>query len=196
MSPSRALLLQQSNCLNIVLHARDSYTHAHSSRVEGLSLALGGECGLDASELELLRIAAMLHDIGKIGIPDHILLKPARLEPEEWEIMKTHATIGQDFCNAIPHEDSHAVGRVVRHHHESFDGSGYPDGLSGEAIPIASRIIAIADSYDAMTSARPYHRPRTHDQAMRILVAETGQRTDPYIFRRFEAVIKDSECSS
>ena len=193
MSPSRALLLQQSNCLNVVLHARDRYTHAHSSRVEGLSLALGEECGLDASELELLRIAAMLHDIGKIGIPDNILLKPASLAPEEWEVMKTHATIGQEFCNAIPHEDSHTVGRMVRHHHECFDGTGYPDGLSGEAIPLASRIIAIADSYDAMTSTRPYHRLRTHEQVMQILAAETGHRTDPYVFRRFEAAIKDSE---
>lgn len=193
MSPSRLLLLKQTACLDVVLNARDSYTHAHCARVEGLSQSLGRSCGLSEGELELLRIASTLHDIGKIGIPDNILLKPASLTPDEWEIMKTHAAIGQDFCDAMPHEESRAVGRIVRHHHEFFNGDGYPDGLSGENIPIASRIIAIVDAYDAMTTTRPYHRPRSHEQVMEVLASEVGRRADPYVFRQFEAVIKDSE---
>ena len=193
MSPSRTLLLKQSVCLDIVLNARDSYTHAHCSRVEGLSLALGLRCGLDEAELELLRIASMLHDIGKIGIPDSILLKPGSFTADEWAIMKTHAAIGQDFCDAMPHEESRAVGRIVRHHHEFIDGGGYPDGLVGDAIPIASRIIAIADGYDAMRTTRPYHRPRSHEEVMEVLASEAGHRADPEVFREFERVIEHSE---
>ena len=193
MPPSRTLLLKQSVCLDVVLNARDSYTHAHCSRVEGLSLALGVRCGLDETELELLRIASMLHDIGKIGIPDSILLKPGSFTADEWAIMKTHAAIGQDFCDAMPHEESRAVGRIVRHHHEFIDGSGYPDGLVGDAIPIASRIIAIADGYDAMRTTRPYHRSRSHEEVMEVLTSEAGHRADPEVFREFEHVIEHSE---
>ena len=193
MSPARVLLLEQSDCLNVVLKARDAYTQQHSSRVEGMSMTIGRRCGLDEDQLELLRISAKLHDIGKIGIPDRILLKPARFEPDEWEVMKTHAALGQEFCNALPHDDGEAVGRIVRHHHEFFDGQGYPDGLSGEDIPIASRIITVTDSYDAMTTTRPYHAPRSHAQVMKILSDESGIKLDPYVFRHFVSVVSQSE---
>lgn len=196
MSPARVLLLQQSDCLGVVLNARDAYTQQHCSRVEGVSLEIGRRCGLSEDQLELLRISARLHDIGKIGIPDRILLKPGRFEPDEWAVMKTHAALGQAFCNALPHDDGEAVGRIVRHHHEFFDGQGYPDGLSGEDIPIASRIITITDSYDAMTTMRPYHEPRSHEQVMQILSDESGIKLDPYVFQHFASVISQREYSS
>lgn len=193
MSPLRAFLMQESECLDVALHARDAYTGNHCNRVEAMSMMVGRSCSLGSEDLNLLRIAAKLHDIGKIGIPDHILLKPARFEPEEWEIMKTHAALGEEICAVIPHEDALAVAFIIRHHHEYFDGRGYPDGLSGEEIPIAARIISIVDGYDAMTTTRPYHDPRSHDAVMAILDKEKGGRIDSYVFSQFEKAIAHSE---
>jgi len=186
-------LLRQSMCLGVALKERDEYTEVHSSRVEELSAELGKRCRLTGQEIVLLRNAARLHDVGKIAIPDRILLKPTSFEPDEWEIMKTHAEIGQKICDAINHKDAGQVGLIVRHHHESFGGAGYPDGLSGEAIPICSRIIAVVDSYDAMTTTRPYHQPRVHHQVMGIIASECDKKIDPYVFAHFEAIMTRSE---
>lgn len=141
-------LLRESECLDLALNARDPYTSLHSSRVEGLCMELGEQCGLSLRELELLRVAARLHDIGKIGIPDHILLKPGKLDPGEWEVMKSHSALGASIGGVLPHDDAGEIARLIRHHHEGFDGQGYPDGLAGEAIPFSARI------------AQPDDRPR------------------------------------
>jgi HD-GYP domain-containing protein (c-di-GMP phosphodiesterase class II) len=181
--------MQDSECLDVALHARDSYTGDHCKRVEKMCIQVGRSCSLDKKELTLLSMAAKLHDIGKIGIPDHILLKPGRFEPEEWDVMKNHAAIGEEICTVIPHENASTVAFIIRHHHESFDGKGYPDGLSGEDIPVAARIISLIDGYDAMTTTRPYQKARSHDVVMSILASDQGARVDPYIFSHFEKTI-------
>ncbi|TLY50642.1 MAG: HD-GYP domain-containing protein [Gammaproteobacteria bacterium] len=188
-----ALFTQQRYCLGVALGARDAYTDNHCARVEALSLELGIQCKLGAAELELLSTAARLHDVGKIGIPDSILLKPGRLDPSEWQTMKTHAVRGQEICQAIAHPDAKLIGIVVRHHHEAMDGSGYPDALSGEEIPLYSRIIRVADCYDAMTTTRPHQPARPHERVMEILRSECGTKLDPAVFSHFEAIAFDRE---
>lgn len=185
-------LQKQQDCLGIALEKRDAYTAGHCGRVEAFSTQLGLLCELNAGELAILRAAARLHDVGKIGIPDRILLKPGRLEPDEWEIMKTHSALGQQIIEAIAHSDAGQIARVVRHHHEAFDGTGYPDGLSGERIPVCSRIILLADSYDAMTTTRHHRQARSHQYVMDVLRSERGTKFDPVIFGHFETLIAGS----
>ena len=144
--------------LSVALGQRDEHTSLHSDRVVLLSAELGQHIGLSDHELELLSLAARFHDLGKIGIPDKILLKPAAFEQDEWACMKQHAVIGERIILAIEGEMTPTVARSVRHHHEHFDGSGYPDKLLGSAIPLYSRIISVTDSYDAMVASRPCTR--------------------------------------
>lgn len=176
----------------IALTARDCYTGSHCDRTRGLGDELGRCCGLGARDLRLLRSAAILHDIGKVAIPDRVLLKPGRLEPDERLLMQAHAATGADLLLALRLAEAQEVAHIVRHHHEGFDGLGYPDGLAGEAIPIVSRIISVCDSYDAMITARPYHPARGHDEVMRILGEETGAKLDPYVAGKFGKVIEHS----
>jgi HD-GYP domain-containing protein (c-di-GMP phosphodiesterase class II) len=178
-------LQNQVRVLTLALQERDEYTRCHCDRIVSISLELGIRCSLSARELRMLRIAAAVHDVGKVGIPDRVLLKPGRLDPAEWEIMQSHAERGQRLLMAIQHESIEPVAIVVRHHHEGFDGGGYLDGLAGEDIPILSRIIALADSYDAMATTRPYHRPRSHEEIMAILLEQQGHKYDPYLYARF-----------
>jgi HD-GYP domain-containing protein (c-di-GMP phosphodiesterase class II) len=189
---SSSELLKDTLCLGRALNIRDPYTALHCTRVEDLCIALGMRCGLTDQELGLLRVASRLHDVGKIGIADHILLKPGRFEPDEWEVMQAHAVMGEEICVTLLHPDAGEVARIVRHHHEGFSGQGYPDRLAGEAIPFSSRIISVVDAYDAMTTTRPYHPSRDHDTVMTIMASERGIKTDPYIFERFAALIADS----
>lgn len=183
------VLLQQRECLGVALMQRDGYTGVHGNRVEYLCRNLGFLCNLNSLERTLLRVAANLHDVGKIGIADEVLLKRGRLDATEWETMKRHSELGQATCEAMPHVHARQVGRIVRHHHEAFDGSGYPDGLRGEDIPICSRIISLADSYDAMTTARPYHAARSHEEAMEIMHGERGRKSDPVLFGYFARIM-------
>ncbi len=150
-------LLKYTKALSVALGYRDLLTRLHSERVRGLSAAIGKSCGLSRKEFNTLNIAASFHDIGKIGIPDHILLKPSKLDEDEWQIMKQHSEIGEKIILSIDLEGAPQAARLIRHHHEHYDGRGYPDKLSGEDIPICSRIISIADSYDAMAVTRSYH---------------------------------------
>jgi HD-GYP domain-containing protein (c-di-GMP phosphodiesterase class II) len=189
-------LLTQTSCLDIALRERDPYTEDHASRVDVLSRQLGIKCGLNSHELNLLKGAAKLHDIGKIGIPDRVLLKFGSLDADEWEVMKTHAELGERICLSIAHRDAEQIADIVRHHHEYYNGAGYPDGLAGEAIPICSRIISIVDSYDAMKTARPYHRARTHQEVMAVIDQESATKTDPLIYRYFKSIITTAaQCS-
>lgn len=179
--------------LSIALGHRDEHTSLHSNRVVRLSAELGRHIGLSETELELLALAAQFHDLGKIGIPDKILLKPAAFEQDEWACMKQHAIIGERIILAIEGEMTPIVAKAVRHHHEHFNGSGYPDKLLGTEIPLYSRIISVTDSYDAMVASRPYHRARLHQEVMDILTSESGSKHDPDLFHAFTAVIEQSE---
>jgi len=176
----------------IALTARDPYTGFHCDRTLNLCAELGLSCGLTMSELSLLQSAAVMHDIGKVAIPDHILLKPGRLDADEMAMMQAHAARGANLLEALQMEELEDVVLAVRHHHEGFDGSGYPHSIAGEAIPIISRIIALADSYDAIATARPYHSARSHAEVMRIIDAETGVKFDPYLVAKFMSVIESS----
>lgn len=182
-------LLQQRKCLGVALRQRDAGTGAHCGRVESLCRLLGVLCGLNRHELGLLRDAARLHDLGKIGIPDDVLFKKDRLDAAEWALMKRHSELGQVTCEAVPHASARDVATIVRHHHEAFDGSGYPDGLAGTDIPICSRIISLADSYDAMIECRPYRTARSHEEAMEIMSGERGKKSDPRLFEYFAKAI-------
>ncbi|MFA7292786.1 MAG: HD domain-containing phosphohydrolase [Rhodocyclaceae bacterium] len=174
-----------ARALIAALDERDGHTREHCDRVVVLATILGVECGLMQKELQLLEFAAAMHDIGKIGIPDHILLKPSGFSPEEWECMKSHTIRGERIVRSMQIEGMDAVATAVRHHHEYFDGSGYPDRLAGEDIPLMSRIVSIVDSYDAMSKTRPYHPPRTHTQVMDILDDEEGGKHDPTLLSLF-----------
>lgn len=185
-------LVRETVALLGALRVRDPVTSEHCERTRGLSLELGMACGLSEHELSVLSLASQLHDIGKIGVPDSILMKPGRLDDEETRLMRQHSRKGYDILCAIPNERAIEVARVVLSHHEAADGSGYPDGLKGEAIPPLARIVAIVDAYDAMGSARPYHRPRTHAQIMNILLEEQPFRYDSHVLGKFERVIARS----
>jgi len=179
--------------LTIALDVRDRYTRSHCDRVVTLAAELGRACGLASAELGHLRVGARFHDVGKIGIPDSVLLNPGRLSAVEWEVMKTHSEYGERIFRATAVRKLEPIARAIRHHHESFDGSGYPDGLAGEAIPLLGRLLLIVDAYDAMTSARPYHQARSHSQAMDILDSESGSKLDPVVLRAFFGCIERSE---
>jgi HD-GYP domain-containing protein (c-di-GMP phosphodiesterase class II) len=194
--PVYQALLRYTKALAVALGYRDRLTRLHSERVLGLCEAMGARTGLSSPERGILRIAATFHDVGKIGIPDQILLKPARLDDREVRAMRRHAELGAEIVLATELEGASAVATIVRHHHERFDGGGYPDGLTGEDIPVCSRIIGIADSYDAMAQTRSYHLPRGHAEIMAILGEETGGKHDPDLMRAFSEVIEGSEYRS
>ena len=186
-------LFTYTKALSVALGYRDLLTRLHSERVCGLSAAIGVGCGLSKIELGILKIAASFHDIGKIGIPDQVLLKLSQLDEAEWEKMKQHAEIGERIMAATELEGSKQASLVIRHHHEHYDGRGYPDKLPGEEIPICSRIISIADSYDAMAVTRAYHHARTHLEIMAILREETGGKHDPELMRVFREIIESNK---
>lgn len=179
--------------LTVALGERDHHTRRHSERVVQLSVELGRHIDLSEQELDLLSLGAQFHDLGKIGIPDQILRKPAAFEAQEWECMKQHAIIGERIILAIGDDKSPEVARIVRHHHEHFNGSGYPDGLHGTEIPLYARIVSLADSYDAMAVSRPYHKARQHQVVMDILNSEAGIKHDPDLLHAFCAVIEKSD---
>ena len=186
-------LYTYTKALSVALGYRDLLTRLHSERVQGLSKEIALRCGLSKNEINALSIAATFHDIGKIGIPDHILLKPSQLDEAEWEEMKRHSEIGEKIIASTELEGSRQAARLIRHHHEHYNGMGYPDKLSGGNIPICSRIITIADSYDAMAVTRAYQNARTHPEIMAILHEQTGEKHDPELMRVFCEIIESSE---
>jgi putative two-component system response regulator len=154
------------------VEAKDGYTQGHIERVSNLSVCLGRRIGLVESEIEALKLGGVLHDIGKIAVPDQILNKAGPLSPDEWEIMKKHTDIGFKIC--LPLKDNLGMAlSVVRHHHEKLDGSGYPDSLIGEQISMVARIMAVVDIYDALTTDRPYRKGMTKTEAVKILEEES-----------------------
>ncbi len=178
--------------LGAAIDSRDHITHTQSHRVQMYAMAVGRDLKLSEAELQNLNIAALLHDIGKLGIPDYILLKPSALSAEEWEKMKTHPALGAEMLSRMNYPE--AVLSVVRAYRERWDGTGYPCGLSGKEIPIGARILAAVDCFDALVSDRPYRRALPLRQAMTILQGEKGKSFDPdgvsSLERRFEEMEK------
>jgi putative two-component system response regulator len=150
------------------VEAKDAYTEGHTKRVSNLAVQLGRMIGLPSVDMEALRIGGMLHDIGKIGIPDAVLNKPGPLDPDEWETMKTHADIGHRMAEPLKSILKGALD-VIRHHHEKLDGSGYPDGIGGEELPMVARVMAVVDIYDALVTDRPYRKGMAKNVALEIL---------------------------
>lgn len=182
-------LAHKTVALQRALHERDSETALHGGRTSALAVALGRECRLDTAELDLLSLAGGLHDVGKIGIPDRVLFKPGALDDEELALMRTHARRGHDILSTVPHECAAQVAQVALHHHEAWDGSGYPQGLAGEAIPLLARIVAIADAWDAMASERPYRPAMDRATILRAMTGELSSRYDPALLRLFTRVV-------
>ena len=152
------------------VEARDPCTEGHCRRLSRYGAAVGVRLGLADEEIAALTHGGVLHDLGKIGIPDAVLLKPDRLTPDEYAIMKQHPAIGDHLCSEL--RSLQAVRPIVRHHHERLDGSGYPDGLRGSAVPLLAQIIGVVDVYDALTTTRPYRRALTHGDAFEVLFEE------------------------
>lgn len=168
------------------LETRDAETHGHSERVVTFSLRLGYELGLDKDALRNLELGALLHDIGKIGVPDQILRKPAALNQEEWHKMKLHPQHGQKILRNIPFLDG--ASQVVAQHHERWDGNGYPYGLRGEDIDLCARIFAVVDAFDAIVSDRVYRRGRSYREAVSELERAAGTQFDPLIVEAFKNI--------
>jgi len=172
--------------LTAALETRDLETHGHSERVVSYSLRLGREYGLDSQRTKALEFGSLLHDIGKIGVPDLILRKPAKLTPDEWVLMRQHPMHGQQILNGIKFLEGAA--RVVAQHHEKWDGSGYPLGLQGEEIDICARIFSVADAFDAITSNRVYRQGKSYYAAAQELDDWAGKQFDPKVVEAFHRV--------
>lgn len=180
--------VQRSICQSLLglanaLEAKDPYTRGHSERVGAASRDLAQALGLPASDAEALGQAGLLHDIGKLGVPEAVLGKRGALEDAEWEMMRRHPLIGAQIV--APFEFFAAGALTIRHHHERSDGSGYPDGLAGEAIPLGSRIVAVADVFDALTSDRPYRSALRPAEALEHLRGQAGRTLDARIVTVF-----------
>lgn len=175
--------------LATAIDAKDSCTSSHINRVQHYATSLARAAGLSGPEYEAVSTGALVHDIGKLGVPDHILGKPGKLTPEEFQRIQSHVTIGAEILSPIPFD--FPVVDVVRSHHERWDGLGYPDGLKGEQIPIGGRIIAIVDVFDALTSDRPYRRGMSHQEALAILKEGAGKQFDPNLVALFEQILPE-----
>jgi putative nucleotidyltransferase with HDIG domain len=184
----KRLYLSTVETLATAIDAKDQVTHGHIRRVQHLALALARELGVrDTNQLQALEASALLHDTGKLAIPEHILNKPGKLTRGEFDKMKEHASVGADILSSI--QFPYPVVPIVRHHHESWDGSGYPDGLKGIEIPVGARILAVVDCYDALTSDRPYRPRMSNEDAIAILIQRRGTMYDPLVVDTFIANI-------
>ena len=170
------------------IEAKDSYMKGHSEHVAELTLAMAKQIGMREKELQQLEYVVLLHDAGKIGVSEKISNKPGALSPEEYIVVQKHSALSAEIIskiNFLSHKS-----KIVRHHHERYDGEGYPDGLAGEAIPLASRILAIADAYDAMITDRPFRSAKTPVEALREIENLGGRQFDPSLVKQFSMVLK------
>jgi len=188
----RASFLNAITALAYALEAKDAYTSGHSQRVSNLSVAIARELNLPQSQINELRLAGLLHDIGKIGVRESVLNKPGRLTRKEFAMVKRHPEIGEHILRPIV--DSADILEAVRNHHEHYNGSGYPDGLKNNEIPLAARILAVSDAYAAMTSERPYRKSMSADAALDEIARHKGTQFDPEIADTFTR-IKESRIS-
>lgn len=185
----RGLFYNTIETLVRTIQAKDQYTAGHSTRVSRLALLIADKLKLTTKEKHQLYLASMLHDIGKIGVPDELLNRPGKLSDEEMDRVRNHVQLGASMIEMLG--EMHPIVPLIRHHHEAFDGSGYPDGLKGEEIPLTSRIIAVADMYDAITSDRPYRGRRTNDDAVAEIKRSIGTKLDPRVGQAFLQVLKE-----
>lgn len=183
----RELFFGSVSALSQAIDAKDGYTRGHADRVSRIAGAIAHELGLSDGEVERIELAAMLHDIGKIGVEDRILLKPSRLDEAEQNAMRRHPIYSAAILN--PSSQLRPLVPIVLHHHEQYDGSGYPDGLVGEEIPVGSRILLVADAYEAMTSDRLYRKAIGHERALEQLHKYSGIQFDPRVVAAFERVL-------
>ena len=177
------------------IEGKDPYTHGHCERLSEYSARLGEHLKLSEGQLIALRRAGVVHDVGKVAVPDSILLKPGRLTEEEWKVIREHPVVGERIC--APLKSFRLVLPIIRHHHEKLDGSGYPDGLRGDAIPITARILQIVDVYDALTTERPYKRAFFITDALQTMKEEVAKGWwDPHIFEQFEQLMRSGTAES
>jgi HD-GYP domain-containing protein (c-di-GMP phosphodiesterase class II) len=188
---NKALFMGSIQMLAGAVDEKDPYTRGHSDRVTKYSLMIAQDMGLDPGFLEILRVSAQLHDVGKIGIEDRILKKPGALTPEEFEIMKTHTIKGANLLRPVP--QLHEMLPGIELHHEALNGRGYPYGLKGDEIPLLARVIAVGDTFDALTTNRPYQRAQDPVEAIRIIQNLSGQRLDPRAVAALLAVFQRGE---
>jgi putative two-component system response regulator len=177
------------------IEGKDPCTEGHCERLSDYSARLGKRIGLADEQITALRRAGIVHDIGKVAVPDAILLKPARLTPEEFRIVQEHPVVGERIC--APLKSFRFVLPIIRHHHEKLDGSGYPDGLKGEEIPLTARILQIVDVYDALATQRPYKRALSRAETLEIMEDETKKGWwDPRIFSEFKQLVTSASWDS
>jgi len=181
------LYLATIESLALAIDAKDQYTHQHIIRVQRYAVALASAMGLEGDDLQGVKTGALLHDIGKLGVPEYVLLKPGPLTAEEFDKVKKHPEIGAAILDPVVFP--WPVLPAVRHHHEKWDGTGYPDGLKGEGIPLIARIMAVADVYDALTSTRSYRGAKTHEQAIAIITKDSNRHFDPAVVDVFLTII-------
>ena len=185
------LHLRTIEALALAIEAKDNTTHEHLQRVQIYAVELGKRLGLDESELQAIRAASILHDIGKLAVPEHIISKPGKLTAEEFEKMKIHPVVGAEILARV--KFPYPVVPIVRAHHERWNGTGYPDGLAGEKIPLGARILSAVDCLDALASDRQYRRALPLDEAMAVVVSEAGKSYDPAVVRVLQETYRDME---
>ena len=188
LEAERQTMIGSITSLVLALEARDQYTRGHSEAVASILVDMATEMGLEEERIDMVRIAGRLHDIGKIGIRDDILLKPGALNPDEWEILKQHPRIGAEILSPIP--SLAGIVTAIHQHHERIDGKGYPDGLQGHRIDLLARMIAVADTYDALTSDRPYRKGFSHERAMTIIEEVKGTQLCPDCVETFVSLLE------
>ena len=189
------LYLSTVETLAMAIDAKDDVTHSHVRRVQAYAVGMARALGfIDESTLKAIEAAALLHDTGKLAVPEHILNKPGKLTPSEFEKMKLHVDVGADILSLV--DFPYPVVPIVRCHHENWDGTGYPRGVKGEAIPIGARILSVVDCFDALTSDRPYRRAMTDEAALGILRERSGKMYDPAVVDMFIKVFRDIPVAS
>jgi len=185
------LFLGTVKALAAAIDGKDPYTRGHSERVSRFSVATAEGLGLNEEEIEKVRVSALLHDVGKIGIDDRILKKPSALDDQEFEIMKTHPQKGYKIMSQIPGIQEFLPGMYM--HHEMVNGKGYPQGLKGDEIPLMGKIVAVADTFDAMTTDRPYQKAMKFDDALARIESFVGTRYDPAVVAAFSEACKEGQ---
>jgi putative nucleotidyltransferase with HDIG domain len=190
---NQELFLETIRTLAAAIDAKDPYTRGHSERVSSYSMAISRHLGLNQEEVFRVHIAAILHDVGKLGVRESILNKPGGLSDEEFEVMRQHPSIGAQIMSPIRMLKDIIPG--IRNHHETWDGTGYPDHLSAEEIPMVARIIGVADTFDAMTTTRPYQQAMTLDYVLQKMQSMSGSRFDPVVVEAFIAAVEAGDIS-
>jgi len=187
----RASFFNAITALVYALEAKDKYTSGHSHRVAGISVAIATELGLPKPDIEKIRLAGLIHDIGKIGVREAVLNKPGKVNASEYQHILSHCDVGEHILTPIVEDEE--ILKTVRHHHERYDGTGYPDGLSGEQIPLAACILAVADTYDAIISGRPYREAESTQAACDEIKRHSGTQFDPKVVDTFLRIRKSAE---